>query len=172
MSNTRVKKKSNSVKKRLIIYIAISIITLLIIIPLTYKTYCNDDNNLDWLNIVIDILLAFFSGSIFAIIVDIIPFYSEKRLCKKSLTSLISFCFSELENIENYDAKQLILDKYYEIFRDFFLIHSSIIGETSFECLKKLDEIKVKKLTSLEPTFSKQHLMELKNTFESWLMLF
>lgn len=174
MKKTQIKKKFNIVKKRLSIYISISCLTLLLIIPLTCIVYSelNCNSNLDWIIIIVEVLLAFFTGSVFAIVVDIIPYYSEKRLCKKSLAALIKTCFYELESIENLDAKQLVLDKYYDVFRDFFLVQSGIMGDTAFECLKKMDEIKVKKLTSIKPDFSLGYLQSLKDTFNNWLILF
>lgn len=171
MKKTQDKKKSNSVRKRLNIYIAISVITLLIILPLTCLVFCTNDNSLQWINIFIDVLLAFFSGSIFAIVVDIIPFYAEKSSVKKSLKSLIDSCLSELNSIENYDTKQSALDKYYEIFRDFFFVQSNIMGETAFECLKELDNVKLNKISSIEPGLSNQHLDNFENILKNWLTL-
>ncbi len=170
----RKKRRISSIKKRLIIYIAIAAVTLLATAAVACVMYADGDGQgkNGWLDIVIEALLSFFTGSLFAIAVDIVPFYAERRSCKKSLSALLNAFFDELDDTENFDAKQVVLDKYYQIFRDFILTQSDVMGEAAFECQKILDESKETKVTSTEPTRSKDVLLNLSQAFRTWPKLF
>ena len=82
-------KKENGVNKRLKLYLIISFISLLIIIPLAFFAHYQDKEE-QWITIIIELLISFFSTSLFAIVVDVIPFYTERKQCFVAVFDIVN----------------------------------------------------------------------------------
>lgn len=157
-------KKSST---KLISFTLVCIISFILAILLSLYKYKNV--NQTWIDIIINIVLAMLSGSILSILVDIIPHYFEKKRVLSLLKRLIDNCINDLKHEMQNQNRQNIWKRYINIFHDFLLIYSDLIGEKTFEYLKDLNDLKnIGAFTDDEPNSANKYLSTISDRLSKW----